>query len=497
MRVRADGARLGTDDAMLRSMRAVSLCSLALLSGCGLVLDAAPPRGDAGPSTGLDARVVADAAEPTGDVPGLDAALPDAPGLDAMGLDAMGVLDASRTDVATDDAFAFSCDATVDGTACGDAPRAICLGGVCQVSSCGDGFVDAEGGETCEPGEDPRCVDCRYGCAVNDDCATGSVCLVGTCSSGFCEFATVEGVSCALGDMVDGVCVAGRCHPPGCGDHIVQPGEDCDPADPVDGCTDCRFDCVRGSCSDGDACNGIEQCVDVLSPSAMVVGRRCEPGSPPSCTPRDTCHAAMCLTSPAGAVRCEQILTLPDADGDGYSATPGCGLPVDCNDLDASIHPGAVEICNDGVAIDEDCDPTTTAGAPVRWCLDRDHDLFGDPTAFEYSCASPGPEYTLDCGDCYDSDTDPVAASVFPRQPLFFTTPYGPSASFDYDCDSVPTLESNVVETCSFIHLSACARGDGWSRSVPSCGTSGTWVDCYLAALICGQSTSTRVQGCR
>jgi YD repeat-containing protein len=39
----------------------------------------------------------------------------------------------------------------------------------------------------------------------------------------------------------------------------------------------------------------------------------------------------------------------PDADGDGFTVAQG-----DCNDFDASIHPGAVEICGDG--IDQNCD---------------------------------------------------------------------------------------------------------------------------------------------
>jgi len=41
----------------------------------------------------------------------------------------------------------------------------------------------------------------------------------------------------------------------------------------------------------------------------------------------------------------------PDADGDGYQAV-SCG-GTDCNDADASIKPGAREICGDG--IDQDC----------------------------------------------------------------------------------------------------------------------------------------------
>ena len=49
-----------------------------------------------------------------------------------------------------------------------------------------------------------------------------------------------------------------------------------------------------------------------------------------------------------------------DSDGDGYSVAQG-----DCNDNDASIHPGAVEVCNGvddncNVQIDEEYVPTPT-----------------------------------------------------------------------------------------------------------------------------------------
>ena len=54
-----------------------------------------------------------------------------------------------------------------------------------------------------------------------------------------------------------------------------------------------------------------------------------------------------------------------DLDGDGYGdetqASTSCQVPVgyasvsgDCDDLDASVHPGALEVCDDG--LDNDCD---------------------------------------------------------------------------------------------------------------------------------------------
>jgi len=66
---------------------------------------------------------------------------------------------------------------------------------------------------------------------------------------------------------------------------------------------------------------------------------------------------------------------LLDADGDGYTALNTCGEGTmdDCDDSDAGIHPGAEEICDDG--IDNNCD-----GEVDENCSTYDFGCTDDPT---------------------------------------------------------------------------------------------------------------------
>lgn len=45
-----------------------------------------------------------------------------------------------------------------------------------------------------------------------------------------------------------------------------------------------------------------------------------------------------------------------DDDGDGHFVEPGCSGALDCDDTDATIHPGAFDVDGDG--IDQNCDGT-------------------------------------------------------------------------------------------------------------------------------------------
>ena len=110
-----------------------------------------------------------------------------------------------------------------------------------------------------------------------------------------------------------------------------------------------------------------------------------------------------------------------DSDGDGYGdagvTTRACSRPggyvanpEDCNDGNASIYPGAVEQCRNG--IDDDCDALVDAADPEcparQECPDADGDQY---VVCDGACSLPS---GTQCGDCNDGDAGvkPEAAEV-------------------------------------------------------------------------------------
>ena len=86
-----------------------------------------------------------------------------------------------------------------------------------------------------------------------------------------------------------------------------------------------------------------------------------------------------------------------DEDGDGYAATR-CG-GTDCGDHDANVHPGATEVCADG--IDNDCNGFTDAADPA--CA-TDDDTGDDDTGDDDTADDTGDDDTGD-DDSGDDDT--------------------------------------------------------------------------------------------
>ena len=126
----------------------------------------------------------------------------------------------------------------------------------------------------------------------------------------------------------------------------------------------------------------------------------------------------------------------PDSDGDRYGTNAGatrqCGEPAagskkalidgDCNDNDASVNPGAVEVCEDSAEAEKDnnCDgkmgddPGAGTVNLKTWFQDKDGDKHIDFSTSVQSCAPPERtgwiEFSayegLECGVSTDNDPD-------------------------------------------------------------------------------------------
>jgi MYXO-CTERM domain-containing protein len=116
--------------------------------------------------------------------------------------------------------------------------------------------------------------------------------------------------------------------------------------------------------------------------------------------------------------------TLVDCEQpDGYVATD-----TDCDDGDASIFPGADEVCDD---VDQDCDDVIDENALDRstWYADDDSDSYGDASDSVESCDQPD-GYISDSTDC-----DDTLDSVYPGADEYCN-------EIDDDCDTVVDEEA-------------------------------------------------------
>jgi Putative metal-binding motif len=116
-----------------------------------------------------------------------------------------------------------------------------------------------------------------------------------------------------------------------------------------------------------------------------------------------------------------------DQDGDQYGSdiqsisaclpTAPAGYAIndtDCDDTDATVYPGAVEICDE---LDNNCDGVADEGLTIfTYYTDGDGDGYGNPGTGFNSCLTPAPisfvENGLDCNDD-DPEVNPLAVEDF------------------------------------------------------------------------------------
>lgn len=107
-----------------------------------------------------------------------------------------------------------------------------------------------------------------------------------------------------------------------------------------------------------------------------------------------------------------------DGDGEGRPTFPGAACDAlpgqvstgeDCDDENADIHPGAVELCDDA-NVDEDCDtladdadPDVDLAGAATWYADADHDGYGDDATTAARCDASA-DWVATGGDCDDAD---------------------------------------------------------------------------------------------
>ncbi|HVK64403.1 MAG TPA: DUF4215 domain-containing protein [Polyangium sp.] len=151
-----------------------------------------------------------------------------------------------------------------NGSDCGTGK--VCNAGVCVDDTCGDGFASPS--EECDDGNIENgdgCDSCKWSCVSDDptrDCAGIDPCVGSVCDDAThtCGNPIGNGQVCGM----DSVCVNGACTSIVCGDGVMDPGEECDDGNVMngDGCeADCTLPPAASVCGNGVR-ESDEQCDD-------------------------------------------------------------------------------------------------------------------------------------------------------------------------------------------------------------------------------------------
>ncbi len=166
----------------------------------------------------------------------------------------------------------------------------------------------------------------------------------------------------------------------------------------------------------------------------------------------DDCNDADATVHPGAAeacdvnvdADCDGAVAYVDGDGDGYAAC------IECDDADGGVHPGAAEACD---TADTDCDGETRDADSVDadvWYADADGDLYGDAASGASACDVPI-GYVADDTDCDDTRDDVSPAG----------TETCDGADIDEDCNGLADDDDTAATGGTTVWLDSDADGYG------------------------------------
>lgn len=176
----------------------------------------------------------------------------------------------------------------------------------------------------------------------------------------------------------------------------------------------------------------------------------------------------------------ETVATGGDNDGDGYYNTQ-CTLGNDCNDTDANVNPGHLEVPNNGK--DDNCDGILET-LYINSMTDVTNNCPYNSTTRTYSCMgyenitiANDLTVTYDCGSHYDCGTTYYngpcnprniifkANNVFSAKNIYTNVPHGPGGSV--------SIQAKKITATSINTYGGSCTGGSCDCSIPNCGNTG------------------------
>lgn len=374
-----------------------------------------------------------------------------------------------------------ACDPVLDGRRCGVGRPGCAVDCSRMEGVCGDGIVDSLCGEMCDDGNTDDCDTCSSDCMRTRGCGNGLV-----------DWACGE--SCDDGNAVNDDACTNACRDPQCGNGVVDPREACDDGN-IEDCDACHNDCTANAntCGDRHIC-GDEACdvggVDTWDCDADCTRRECNDtylNAFEACEGLSADCDVDCTFAECGD-RTVNALAGEACDGEDWNCDADC-TPRACGDGVVNAY---AEECDDGntAVCRGDCAPdcsalerTTTCGDGVVGCGEVCDEGSRNGTCGH--CASDCMTRLGVCGDgtvtascdevCDDGNTTGGDGCAADCRGLEVCGDGHPDVGETCDDGSTVACNGNCNETCTAFYTDMC--GDGVVTACELCEDTGSGID--------------------